>query len=319
MAMNSIYCYKCVIKEKPSKELPIFTFMVTDYAKLKDVKPVIAGYISESLMLLKRAPVPDDIAVHDIRVLMKKSRAVMKLLAPQMEQESFQKEYFTFRDTGRALCSFRETSVHRKTLKGLKKQHRELFLRLAVNEKIDMLIRKSEHQTEIPAEIRISLENLITMLNKASFRIRFLSLDKLDPNLLWQELEKSYKIVCQDYIECRNNPKHERLHQLRKRLKDFLYQLYFFRPLNPAVIKRLEKRIDGLAQNLGGYNDLTQLLMALDYSNADPGNSPGMDELMIIIRQKQDDYMLKVWPVAYKIFCPGRQLPVLLGYKLLMF
>jgi CHAD domain-containing protein len=292
--------------------------MELDYVKLKDVKPVISGYITEALILMKRAPVPDDVAVHDIRVLMKKSRAVMKLLSSHIDAESYQKEYLTFRDAGRAFCSFRETSVHRKTLKGLKKMQRELFSRLAENEQIEMLLRKGDTDGTIPDEVRASLDNTISMLNKAAFRVRFLSLDKLDPKVLLQELEKSYKIVCNDYVDCRNNLRPAHLHQLRKRLKDFLYQLYFFRPLNPAVIKSLEKKIDGLSQDLGGYNDLTQLLEAIDYKISDQGKSPAMDELMIIIRNRQDEYLSKIWPVAYKIFCPGQQLINVLGFKLLV-
>ena len=46
--------------------------MELDYVKLKDLKPAMAGYIRESQALLKRSAVPDEKAVHDIRVLMKK-------------------------------------------------------------------------------------------------------------------------------------------------------------------------------------------------------------------------------------------------------
>jgi CHAD domain-containing protein len=292
--------------------------MVPDNIKIKEVKPVISGLISEALILMKRSPVPDDEAVHDIRVLMKRSRAVIKLLSSYLEEDSFRKEYLTFRDTGRALCSFRETSVHRKTLKWLKKEHRELFSRLAGNEKIELLLRKPGPPSEPLPEVMILIENMTSLLSKAAFRIRFLSLDKLEPKVLLQELEKSYEIVSRDYIDCRNNPKPAHLHQLRKRVKDFLYQLYFFRSLNPVVIKALEKRLDLLTQSLGGYNDHNQLLEALDYDFAETGNSPALNELMIIVRNKQDEYLAKVWPVAYKIFCPGQQLLNVLGFKLLM-
>jgi len=292
--------------------------MVPENIKIKDVKPVISGYISEALLLMKRTPVPDDEAVHDIRVLMKKSRAAIKLLSSYLDEGSYRKEYFTFRDTGRALCTFRETSVHRKTLKGLKKQHAELFSRLAEHEKIELLLRKSDHHTEPSPEVLASIEDLTVLLNKTAYRFRFLSLDKLEPRILLQELERSYEIVCRDYIDCRNNPKPAHLHQLRKRVKDFLYQIYFFRSLNPVVIKTLEKKLDILTQNLGGYNDHNQLLEALEYNFADSGNSPALNELMILIRKKQDDYLSKVWPVAYKIFCPGQQLLSVLGFRLLM-
>jgi predicted metal-dependent enzyme (double-stranded beta helix superfamily) len=49
--------------------------MELDYVKLKEIKPVLAGYIRESQLLLKKSAVPDEKTVHDVRVLMKKSRA----------------------------------------------------------------------------------------------------------------------------------------------------------------------------------------------------------------------------------------------------
>jgi len=31
-----------------------------------------------------------------------------------------------------------------------------------------------------------------------------------------------------------------------------------------------------------------------------------MDELAVVIRDKQDRYLSKVWPSAYRIFAPGK-------------
>jgi CHAD domain-containing protein len=107
------------------------------------------------------------------------------------------------------------------------------------------------------------------------------------------------------------------LHEFRKRAKDFLYQLYYFRPLNPSVVKELEKRLDTLTQNLGKYNDLTQIMKIVGYKYGTPENSPALDELIVVIKDKQDQYLSKVWPSAYKIFCPGQKLLNVLGFRLL--
>lgn len=289
--------------------------MLSEEISVREIKPVLSGYLAEALMLMKSSPVPDDSSVHDIRVLMKKSRAVMKLLSMQIDPDVLQKEYLIFRDTGRALCAFREISVHRKTLKMLRKSHQELFLRLSENLKIGQLLTKNESLGTSQPPPTDSLLTTISILNKSAYRIRFLQIKNPDPMLLFMELEKSYAIIYQDYIECRNKPKPARLHQLRKRLKDLLYQLYFFRPVNPRAIKTLEKQLTGLTQDLGCYNDLNQLLNELGYNDPDIVRTEAMDELMLLIRQKQDQFMAKVWPVAFKIFCPGHKLSDLLGYR----
>ena len=42
-------------------------------------------------------------------------------------------------------------------------------------------------------------------------------------------------------------------------------------------------------------------------------NGAADDELAIVIRDRQDRYLAKVWPVAYRIFAPGIKLQDLLG------
>jgi len=77
-------------------------------------------------------------------VLMKKARATVKLLASQMDRGSFEREYQAFKEAGRILCSWRDTSVHRKTLKALKKVNRKLVLKVSENPAIRDLLNKTE-------------------------------------------------------------------------------------------------------------------------------------------------------------------------------
>ncbi len=94
-------------------------------------------------MLLAQLPVPDDDAIHDIRVMMKRQRATIKLVRPLLEEEAFnRREYLAGREVGRILCSWREMSVLYKTAKALKKENPKLFLKLWDNEKIQNLLRK---------------------------------------------------------------------------------------------------------------------------------------------------------------------------------
>jgi CHAD domain-containing protein len=292
--------------------------MVTDTVRLKDIKPVLSGYISDSKAMLNPSSIPGDQEVHDIRVLMKRSRAVIRLLASHLDEESCKREYDTYKEAGRILGTWRDHSVHRKTLKSLKKDNPGLFIPLGENEKIKTLLAKYEPPAEMPAEVKGDIEKINDILSKSAFRMRFYTLDKLDPQVLLKELEKSYKTAADCYLKCRNNSKPELIHELRKKSKDFLYQLYFFRPLNPGVVKSLEKKLNALTQNLGKYNDLTHLLEALEYKYNNPENVPELNQLAVIIRNRQDEYLSQVWPSAYKIFCPGKQLVPLLGFKLLV-
>jgi CHAD domain-containing protein len=292
--------------------------MELDYVKLKEIKPALSGYIMYSRSLLKQLPIPDEKSVHDIRVLMKKSRAVLRLLGTQIDDDTLQRENLGFRQVGRMLCQWRETSVLRKTIKDLRKRNPDIFSRLEDNEKINLLLTKPDQDPEISEECRSNVSEVDEMLKKAGYRIRFQSMNNLNPQLMLKELERTYINVVDNYLTCKNKPIPADLHKFRKRTKDFLYQLYFFRPLNPSVVKELEKKLDSLTQNLGKYNDLAQVEKILGYKYRVSQNPPALDELMIIIREEQDRYLAKVWPVAFKIFCPGQKLLNILGFRLLI-
>jgi len=292
--------------------------MEPDYVKLKEIKPVLAGYVREAQLLLMRSPVPDEEAVHDIRVLMKKSRAVMKLISSQIDKQTFDREYAAYREVGRLMCTWREDSVHRKTLKYLKKKKSPLFSLLKDNEKLESLMKKPESIAMPPKDIRDNLEKIEDLLNKTGYRIRFQNMDNLDPKQLLEQLDKSYNIVVDKYLNSRNYTKPENLHEFRKKTKDFLYQLYFFRSLNPTTVKALEKKLDSLTQNLGKYNDLAQLVAILGYKYSGKRKSSALDELVLTIIEEQDKHLSRVWPAAYKIFSPGKNLINLLGFRILM-
>ena len=94
---------------------------------------------------------------------------------------------------------------------------------------------------------------LLSFSINQAIRLRFRSMNNLDQNLITGELEKTFDNVSDCFLKARNYPKNVNLHEFRKRIKDFLYQLSFFRSLDPKAIKNLEKRLELIGQNLGKY------------------------------------------------------------------
>jgi CHAD domain-containing protein len=292
--------------------------MVTDYVKLKEIKPTLSGYIREAQLMLDPVKVPDEKVVHDVRVLMKKARASIKLLKTQIDEESYNREYSSLREIGRIMQSWRETSVHRKLLRYLKKKYPELFSHLTDNDKINLLLTKPEIKDEPSSEMKGDLEKIIGLLHKSDYRLRFQNMSNLDPILLLKELDVIYNTLSICYLKARNYPKGANVHLFRKKTKDFLYQLFFFRSLNPKVIKELEKRLDTLAQNLGKYNDYSVLIKTLGYKYTSGESNNALNELAVIIKQEQDKYLSRVWPSAFRILRPGQKLANVLGFKMLV-
>ena len=292
--------------------------MELDYVKLKPIKPALSGYIRESQILLRQSVIPGESTVHDIRVLMKKSRALLKLSSTQLDKANLARDMSSLREVGRILSSQRETSVQRKILREFRKENPDIFSRLADNITLTTLLEKPAPVAEPSADMKSALERIDDLLKRTGYRIRFQSMNMMDPQQLIKELEQTYIRVMDIYLSCRNNPKPAMLHLFRKKSKDFLFQLYIFRPLNPSVIKSLEKKLDSMTQNLGKFNDLVQIIKVLGYSYEEGANLPALDELVVKFREAQDRYLSRVWPPAYQIFCPGQKLVNLLGFKLLV-
>ncbi len=289
--------------------------MPEDKFKQIDIKPVLCGYIMEAQQMLEPGVAPGEKVIHDVRVLMKKSRASIKLLKTQTDEGSFNREYTAFREVGRRMSAWRENSVHRKLLKDLGKRFPEIFSRLKDNEKINLLSGIQQIMNEPTPEMKKDLEEIIGILHKSVFRIRFRTMNNLDQKLLRGELEKTFDNVLTCFLKARNYSKNINLHMFRKKIKDFLYQLYFFRSLDPKAIKSLEKRIEALGQNLGKYNDYAVLIKSLGYKYPSEENSSALDELILIVKREQDKYLSKIWPSAFRIFRPGKKLADLPGFN----
>jgi len=292
--------------------------MESDFIKLKDIKPALTGYINEAETILQSSEYHDEEAVHDVRVLMKKARAILRLTMPQIDREFADREMRALREVGNIMSSWRNTAVVRKTLKELKKRHPDIFIKLKGNVNINILLKKPGENGSETNDEKNKIDTILDLLKKSGYHFRFEPMSNLNQQLLLNELEVTYNRVVNDYLICRNYHKPSKIHELRKSSKDFLYQLWFFRPLNAAAIKSLEKRIDSLARYLGKYNDLTQLLKELDYKYEYTANPPELDELAVIIKEEQDRCLSKVWPLAHKIYCPGQKLLSLLGFKVLV-
>ena len=280
--------------------------MNAEQVRLKPLKPALSGYVREARRLLADKPGPGDRAVHDVRVLMKKARAVLKLVANQLPRYDTGRDIEALREVGRKMCLWRESAVMRKHFRQLKREFPAIFSRLEGNEKITSLLTAPDSYSGIDASIQSELGSIKELLRKAEYRIRFMPMNRLDPRQLIDELESSYLRVSDIYLSCRNDPKTRKLHEFRKRSKDLMYQLSFFRPLNPDAVRTQEKRIDIIASNLGRYNDLAQIIRAIEYRYERGINPPALDELIVRIREKQDGYLQKAWPGAMKVFRSGQ-------------
>jgi CHAD domain-containing protein len=283
--------------------------MNTGTLQIKPVKPVLMANLKDAMVLLGADRFPDDSSIHDVRVLMKKARAAMKLIQPLFPAEDLKKDITALREVGRKMQTWREATVARKYLRDLRKEYPDLFSNLADNERITRLIHKPDVGPETSAALQVEVDQIREILRKTAARIRFRSITVIDTAQLFIELGNSYCRVRDIYFDCRNIPRPGKFHEFRKLSKDLLYQLYFFRTVDQSKIKALEKKLDVMTRNLGRINDLNQLLKLIGYKRIPRKKPQAMDELMVRIRERQDRYSLKVWKEAPSLFSAHHYFP----------
>jgi len=292
--------------------------METGYIRIREIKPAITAYLKKASLLIRKNPVPDEKSVHDIRVLMKKCRAVSRLISNQIDAASSERDMETYREIGRLMAEWRDSSVLRKTLRDLMKDYPETGQSVEGNEIIIRLLSKPEIPAEPDRDIVERVEAVRELLDKAGYRLRFVDMSNLDAGKLFNQLVMSHQAAIESYIICRHNAKAVNIHNFRKRAKDLMYQLWFFRPLNPSAVKNLEKRLDAITRNLGKHNDLSVLLEAMEYKYRQGTSPDKIDELALAVREEQEKYLSKVWISARKVFYPGTDLINMLGFRILI-
>lgn len=279
--------------------------MPAEKTRQTSVKSFLCGYIREAEEMLDPYHIPDEKCVHDVRVLLKKARASLKLLEALFDVKSFEREYAALREAGKLMGSWRESSVNRKLLRGYKKKYPDIFADLEGNEKIEALMAAVAKDNLPGQNTGKELEKIISLLHKSLYRIRFHRLEEESDGQLFSGFTVSYEIVSAYYMNARFSPKNSNLHNFRKKTKDFLYQLFYFREPDPQSVRRLEKKVESLARLLGKYNDNAVLLGAIGH-RFNTGKSPDcLDLLAVRIKQEQDRYLNKIWPLAFSLFRPG--------------
>ena len=91
------------------------------------LRKVLQSFIGESEAMIPAEGFPDVDEVHDIRVNMKRSRAILKLLRVSTRSDFYTRENGSLRDISSLFSSSREKEVLKKTLRMLSKKYPDLF------------------------------------------------------------------------------------------------------------------------------------------------------------------------------------------------
>jgi len=198
---------------------------------------------------------------------MKKLRSALRLVRPVIGEAVYRRENERFRDAGRSLSATRDAKVLAQTIDALAERFaddpppggwdsvREALTITADDRDLDDLRRSAAAEIE-----------------SGRREIQTLSLPGRPADVLRPGLEDVYKRGRRRLREAVTDPGDERLHELRKRVKDLWYHLRLLRDGSRELVEPLEDRADALADLLGDDHDLAVLAGKLDEADSIDGD-----------------------------------------------
>jgi CHAD domain-containing protein len=219
------------------------------------------------------------ISVHQVRIGVKKMRALLRLIRRQLGERLYHKQNDAWRSVGNSLAPLRNMQVQLKTLdkvcgSALWQISDEEFASLH-----EVLSKEREAHFDL---VEVSKKPLKLKLHAALRGMNGWPLKGLKNRDLRSGLKKSHHRFLKAYERARAAPTNGNLHEWRKRTKDLLYQLNMMKLLVRKSVEKLFGSLEQIGKDLGDHHDLALLERMI--AKCDP---PVSKQLRSSIRQRR--------------------------------
>lgn len=236
-------------------------------------------------------------SIHETRKSIKRIRAVLRLIRDEIGYSSYYRENTFYRDLSRKLSEIRNFEVLAAAIKKLQEDltdtiPSDVFVLLE-----EELRRQGNRVLGSQAGLSQLLKEIAGEIENARDRIYDLPITHDDFSAFEGGLYRMYRQGKRYLCDARKNPSPTQLHDLRKRLKYFWYQVEILHPIFPGPMKAYASTLETIAENLGVYHDLhllQEFFSELDIIQDDKIN----ETLQHACLAKKSMLLYNLWPVA---------------------
>jgi CHAD domain-containing protein len=190
----------------------------------ENVKRIAREEIGSAIGQLRgKSGAPSEESVHEVRKGLKKTRALLRLVRPQLGV-FFGDENVRLRDTGHKLSELRDADALIGSLDNLRKRRRLT----QAGESLSMVRRhlaEQKRHIEEEAATRKLKPALIAALRQTQHTIRYWPLETDGFPAVAEGLERAFRDGRRAMAKARKSGQREDFHEWRKRVKDHWYQL----------------------------------------------------------------------------------------------
>jgi CHAD domain-containing protein len=227
-----------------------------DVAVGEALRAVARDILSEARAVLDDAERPDAVAVHDLRKVMKRWRALLRLVEPFLGDDA-RRLRAEARDQARGLSGARDAQSAIEALNDLAESKGELSARTiaSIRGRLDA-IRLSAEAATINEDVRAQLR---MALSSAEQVVSTWDLEKLTFADLARELSRTYERLREDSPKDWSKAEPDTLHELRTIVVAHRYQMELVEPLWPKFGKLWVAEAQRLRDRLGAFQDISVL------------------------------------------------------------
>lgn len=237
--------------------------------------------------------------IHETRRILKRIRAVIWLMEPDIGIYNCQREAAVYRDIGRRISLLRSLYVNQETLEKLKKELPQKF----GGGPLERIAQSLKKQYESKLQEALVKENLMVVLRKdieeAKSNLENLPVMHDDLEIPAHALRDSFRAGRKCWRKVARKANSINIHDLRKETKNLLFQLQMFEQFDPKGIHRRIEPLHRLAQLCGAEHDHYELLLFIRKYLPQEALKK---ELMFRINKKMTVYRKQILPLSRKIF-----------------
>jgi CHAD domain-containing protein len=265
------------------------------------VKRIAAEEARRAADLLSRATAATrDEAIHEARKSVKKTRALLRLMRPEIDGV-YRRENTRLRNIGRRLSAYRDRAVIIETFDDLKRKYQGELKGVTLASIRRGLVRNKREQQR-GANLRTALQRIAAALRSAAGRAARWPLEADGFEALEPGLTATYRRARRAMAVVRAHARPEHCHEWRKRAKDHWYDIRLLAGVWTEETKACEKSLKDLETALGDHHNLEVLKGTLAAHPAAYGPREDIDLCLSLIERYQKDLLESALTLGARVY-----------------
>lgn len=220
---------------------------------------VVDELIKSAIARIKQPSTDREEDLHQVRLAIKRLRAILRLLRPLVSKTFFKRENARLRSAARRLARLRDLAVARRTLEQVTDKLASHSQDAAVQEVFESFLAQTPASSRYDEDREAALRLAGRALAQTRHAFRVLPLPDRGWNTIEPGLKKLYR-QNRTWMKCASSSdKDEDFHEWRKRVKYYFYLLEMLIPMWPSRLGKMVKHLDCLQDKLGKDHDLAVL------------------------------------------------------------